>query len=464
MQGKIAKPALLMAASLLLLGFTLVPVFAASPTYGFRVRLTTTSDWTRVLFKGASSALFKDRILKTSGAKDLKVRASNDLFVNKASFDESEVVVDYEVYLGDVGTVGPKAFITKGDVGSTKLQFYRLDEDDSPFLTLANSGRVEGDTENEKQSLIPKSMLPEVNLADKGKLDVDKKVLAFYYPWYGSPEGPTGKWNHWNPNESFASTNVPKAGYYDSKSEETIRRHIRQAKQNGIDGFIVSWWGPYSFSDQTLKKFMEISEEMDFQFSIYFEKASSKRDMVRQLSCVFDNYTGSESFLRVIGKPVIFCYGRVTHQYDPSVWQEVFSELEKKGHSGFFIGDGLSSDILSAFDGLHTYNPVNTPLDELTDDYESASFQAEVRDKLFAATVVPGYDDTVIRDPGMVKERNGGDLYRKFWEIARNSQPDWILITSFNEWHEGTEIEQSEEYGAEYLTLTRDFAEEWKEN
>jgi len=462
MNGKKAKPALLLLASLLLVGFILVPVFATSPTYGFKVRLTTTSDWTRVSFEGASTALFKGRIIKTSGAEGLKVRAGNDLSINKASFDESEVIVDYEVYLKDIGNVGPKAFITKGDIGSTKLQFYRLGEDGSPFLTLTNSGRVEGDPENKKRSLIPKSMLPKVNLADKGKLKVGRKVLAFYYPWYGSPEGPTGRWNHWNPENSFASTNVPKAGYYDSKSEKTIRRHIRQAKQNGIDGFIVSWWGPYSFSDQALNKFMEISEEMDFQFSIYFEEASSKRDVVRQLTYVFDNYTGSESFLRMGDRPVIFCYGRVTHQYDPSVWQEVFSQLEGRGYSGFYVGDGLSSDILTTFDGIHTYNPASTPLDKLTDEYDSASFKASTKGKLFAATVVPGYDDTVIRDPGMVKERNGGDLYRQFWEVARDSQTDWILITSFNEWHEGTEIEPSEEYGEKYLELTRKLAESWK--
>jgi len=464
MNDKKAEPALLVLASLLVVGFTLVPVFAASPTYGFRVRLTTTSDWTRVDFEGASAALFKDRVVKASGAEDLKVRAGNDLSVNKASFDESEVVVDYEVYLRDVGTVGPEAIITKGDIGSTKLEFYRLDEDGSPFLTLTNYGRVEGDPENEEQSLVPKSMLPEVNIADKEKPDVGKKVLAFYYPWYGSPDGPTGKWNHWNPENSYASTNVPKAGYYDSKSEETIKRHIRQAKQNGIDGFIVSWWGPYSFSDQTLKKFMKISEEMDFQFSIYFEEASSKGNMVKQLTYVFDNYTGSKAFLHINDQPVIFCYGRVTHQYDPAVWREVFSELEEDGHSGFFIGDGFSSDILKAFDGIHKYNTVSTPLDELKSVYRSASFKASTKGKLFAATVVPGYDDTVIRDPGMVKARKGGDLYRQFWEVARESQPDWILITSFNEWHEGTEIEPSEEYGEKYLELTSKLAESWKKD
>ena len=31
-----------------------------------------------------------------------------------------------------------------------------------------------------------------------------------------------------------------------------------------------------------------------------------------------------------------------------------------------------------------------------------------------------------------------------------------LLVTSFNEWHEGTELEPSTEYGEMYLNLTRD--------
>ena len=40
-------------------------------------------------------------------------------------------------------------------------------------------------------------------------------------------------------------------------------------------------------------------------------------------------------------------------------------------------------------------------------------------------------------------------------EFVSPAQP-FLLITSFNEWHEGTELEPSTEYGEMYLKLTRE--------
>jgi len=44
------------------------------------------------------------------------------------------------------------------------------------------------------------------------------------------------------------------------------------------------------------------------------------------------------------------------------------------------------------------------------------------------------------------------------WEEALRANPDWVLITSWNEWHEGSEIEPSWEYGDLYIRLTGRYA------
>ena len=93
-----------------------------------------------------------------------------------------------------------------------------------------------------------------------------KKVLAFYYLWYGTPTGPSGRWFHWEPQKPrYTSTHAPLAGYYDSWDEGTIEQHIREAGQAGIDAFIASWWGIGSFEDQALERLMAVAERKGFQ-------------------------------------------------------------------------------------------------------------------------------------------------------------------------------------------------------
>jgi hypothetical protein len=82
--------------------------------------------------------------------------------------------------------------------------------------------------------------------------------------------------------------------------------------------------------------------------------------------------------------------------------------------------------------------------------------------RISTLTVIPGYDDTKIREPGLAVPRHDGRSYRVQWEEAIAADPHWILITSFNEWHEGSEIEPSREHGRAYLDATAALAKRFK--
>jgi len=93
-------------------------------------------------------------------------------------------------------------------------------------------------------------------------------------------------------------------------------------------------------------------------------------------------------------------------------------------------------------------------MSEISEIYTEASNIAHSKNKTFVATVAPGYDDTNVRSPGNIVDRQNGSFYNSFWSAAKSSFPDEYIITSFNEWHEGTEIEPSLEYQDLYINLT----------
>jgi hypothetical protein len=83
--------------------------------------------------------------------------------------------------------------------------------------------------------------------------------------------------------------------------------------------------------------------------------------------------------------------------------------------------------------------------------------------KIWTATVQPGFDDTLIADRRRpVLPRLDGGLYQATWQAATASRPDWIFITTWNEWWENTHIEPSELYDHQNLRLTWDLYRTWK--
>ena len=53
----------------------------------------------------------------------------------------------------------------------------------------------------------------------------------------------------------------------------------------------------------------------------------------------------------------------------------------------------------------------------------------------------PGYDATRATADLRVKPRRDGATYDAMWRSAIRSSADGVTITSYNEWHEGTQIE-----------------------
>lgn len=298
---------------------------------------------------------------------------------------------------------------------------------------------------------------------------VPREVLAFYYPWYG----PSRHWGKVDAvrHEIQASMDYPLKGAYDSHDSATIAWQINVAKTHGITGFIVSWWGQGSYEDQAVPLVLQCAEQKHFKVTIYWEKAPGEgppqtNHAVDDLTYVLTHYGTNSAFLKVDGKPVIFVYGRVMRQVPFVSWPEIVHRVCAKAGDFLLIADGCSERNARLFDGLHTYNicgSIKGKTPAALQVWAKAHYSNAVKlgheyNRIACVTVIPGYDDTKIRSPGLKVDRQNGKVYSVLWQEAIKAKPDWVLITSWNEWHEGSEIEPSLEYGNQYLQMTTHYA------
>jgi hypothetical protein len=281
----------------------------------------------------------------------------------------------------------------------------------------------------------------------------ERLVLAFYYTWFDE--------NSWGANRVPDQPSAP----YVSRDRGTMARHIDQAKSAGIDAFVVSWYGPRVEGNQTesnLRALLDEAAARGFRVAVDVEVTSpflnSPGDVQQAVRTLLDTHAKHPAYLRVGGKPVIFFWRQ--QRYDLGTWAAIRAAVDPN-HESVWIEEGVDVTPLSVFDGHHLYSVTWNPPTDLA--YTASKFAKRVRDratslgtpKIYVATVMPGYDDRKTgRGNAFAVSREGGAYYERSWRAAIDSNPDWIVITSFNEWPEGTYIEPSQAYGTRYLELT----------
>jgi glycoprotein endo-alpha-1,2-mannosidase len=333
------------------------------------------------------------------------------------------------------------------------------------------------------------------------------RVHAFYYAWYGNPET-DGSWSHWNhpvilpdkpgehrytPPESIGANFYPALGCYSSNDPETIAAHMQHLRQAGIGVLVFSWWGAGDFSDRVVPQLLPIAAEQGIQVAFHIEpypgrSAASVRENLKYL---IDTYGDSPAFYRsreLGNRPLVYLYD--SYLIPAQEWATILAPdrpdtirgtaydaamigLWVKSGDGEFMKEGH-------FDGFYTYFATegftygSTPA-----NWQTMMDWAKENRMVFIPSVGPGYDDTRIRpwNGKNQRDRRQGEYYDEMFQAALEVNPPIVSITSFNEWHEGTQIEPSvpkriEDYTYldfsplapdDYLERTRHWVERFRE-
>jgi len=323
----------------------------------------------------------------------------------------------------------------------------------------------------------------------------ERRVCAFYYTWYRNstvypsefPSG-AGGWSHWEENGHFPwvdpmdigsaqhpTLNTSDVVLFDSGDPAAIRFHMDCATYAGINTFITTWWGPGNYVDHNFGQLLNITalDDYDMEHTIYFETVQDRYNrtkpwgldnLVGDIEYVLSKYGGHPKFLKVGSRPVIFVYATESTQR-VSNWSVAVQRIRADGYDPFLIADlggpqAPPIEFLRVFDGFHVYNPLGIYRDEpenALSRFTTMVSSSRAYGKLSCVTTLPGYNDTQVRDGVIPLRRQGGSVYQQSWSVAKQANPDWALICTFNEWHEGTEIEPSLENGTYYIDVTRDY-------
>ena len=296
-------------------------------------------------------------------------------------------------------------------------------------------------------------------------------ALALYAPWFDD--------NTWNA-PIVPDLPVP---LFNSDDDATFRRDITLAQKAGIDAFVSFWVGPGNRTDHNFAKLLRLSEGTGFRSAVDFlSNVSGAPDMnalIEGLRYVRRTYGNHPNYLRHNGRPVVFFtdMGRIpgAEGMNPvDAWRSIRDQVDPD-RGMVWIAEGLDASFLAVFDGIYVLKITHRAFPE---DYVKAprwaqNARARGADKLWVATIMPGWDDTRIQDtpggarapsPPHIKEREGGDFYRRTFQAAMASRPDWIMVVSWNEYLEGTVIHPSRGFGDQYIGLTAELLSQFKTN
>lgn len=263
------------------------------------------------------------------------------------------------------------------------------------------------------------------------------EVAIFYYPWFGTPKR-DGRWEHWDqdgatPPSDVASSFYPASGPYSSDDAAVLRQQMSQIAAAGVDTVVVSWWGRGSREDARLPEVAAAARERDLGVAVHVEPYAG-----RTAASVGED----AEYLRSLGITDLYVYA--SSWVPDADWAALNDRLE--GMRVFANTRLAGKAAAGGFAGLYTYDVL-----VYTGELFPRMCAAARRLKLICApSVGPGYDARRATPDRRVKPRRDGRTYDAMWRGALRARADAVTITSFNEWHEGTQIEPARAAGPPY--------------
>jgi len=338
-------------------------------------------------------------------------------------------------------------------------------------------------------------MSPEVSLPPVTGPEPYCEIAAFYYPWYRNPDV-DGHWDHWgetrfSPPQDIASDYYPSLGTYSIADPAVLGQHFAWLREAGVGVIVSSWWGRYSPSDEAVFMLLDIADQYGIKVAFHIEPYGDRTaaSVLQDINYIYNKYGEHPGFFRTDKtsrwstedkqKGLFYLWSSISPseeygQVEPYYWQETMDAIHALPDGGIVLADQTTPEwvLEGHFDGSYNYGVLNQ------DPAEGYAWGASLPPGAwYVPGINPGFSAERINYPPEVNtDRLDGLTYDLRWQAVLDGgvEPALVTVTTFNEWHEGTQIEPAAEgvenglgyfykdYGAlapeGYLESTHDWA------
>lgn len=321
------------------------------------------------------------------------------------------------------------------------------------------------------------------------------RVAAFYYPWYRTPDV-DGEWVHWeqgglNPPAWIAADFYPALGAYSSNDAAIVAQHCAWLRQARVGVLVSSWWGVGSREDQVVPLLLDTAQRYGLKVAFHIEPYGGRtaQRLVEDIQYIYQRYGAHPAFFRTTApsrwspdersKGLFYLWAaRFPDGDSPPVeaeyWRPAIDQIHELPDGGIVLADENEARWVDEghFDGSYNYGVLDI-------DERGYNWGRDLPPGAwYVPGINPGFSGQRIGLPdNLYTPRRDGATYEQRWEAALSIgvEPALVTITSFNEWHEGHQIEPAaagmtdgagrayQDYGPlppdGYLTLTSQWVE-----
>lgn len=296
-----------------------------------------------------------------------------------------------------------------------------------------------------------------------------------YYLWYREGFGNA----HWcDRAESGWVTDAPEIGYYASINGDTITAHLDLLEEIGMDVVVLNLHindsGLDVYQIHAAQRMQEIAAKRGSQlrfvvnFCFFTREPACIDSAVRMVQ---DGVMSRANYLALDSRPVVMIFWTGAFDGDFACIDHLRHLTADTCRIGVYMRPiNAATEKRKTLGLFHSYSQIS-PLELSQPENWETVWQNEYKNSVGtggyrSVTVCPGYDDSHLTDPARIAgmrtiPHRDGETYRRTMDFAlQQSDPTFVFVTSFNEYHENTHIEPSLNFGRKYLDMTAAFVAE----